>query len=407
MSDIAVRIEHLSKKYHLGRRTDGHPTLRDAVASLGTRVIQGRSKTASQSSEFWALSDVSFDIQRGEVLGIIGANGAGKSTLLKILARIVSPTSGRATVYGRLGALLEVGTGFHPELTGRENIFLNGAILGMKRHEIAAKLDQIIDFAGVEQFIDTPIKRYSSGMYLRLAFAVAAHIQPEILVLDEILAVGDAEFQRKCLNRIEIIGNSGRTVVLVSHQLGTVQKLCTRAILISGGKVAADGSPSDVVSAHLRRTDARMAAGLSARTDRLGEGRVRLSHIDISSPTGALVAGSPAVLTFEISRSDIKVDCSFTICDEVGEAIASFDSANISEVDSVGSHFRCEFTPLLLVPGRYYINAGLYSSGALMEDHVERATVFDVHAGQLAGRAVIAYPGYGHMTMQHQWTRVS
>ncbi|UVF18429.1 ABC transporter ATP-binding protein [Microvirga terrae] len=369
-------------------------------------VRRGRTES-SPPSEFWALRDVSFEIRKGEVLGIIGSNGAGKSTLLKILARVVSPTGGLATVHGRLGALLEVGTGFHPELTGRENIFLNGAILGMKRHEIAAKLDEIVEFAGVERFLDTPIKRYSSGMELRLAFAVAAHIQAEVLVLDEILAVGDAEFQNKCLSRIENISRSGRTVIFVSHQLGTVQRLCTRALLISNGTVAADGPPFEVISAHLQRVDEHTAdSGLASRLDRLGQGEVRLSRIEISSPAGVLLAGSPALFTFEMSRSDVKVECSFTIYDELGEAVASFDSANSSGNDIIGPEFRCEFTPLLLVPGRYYINAGLYAIGGVMEDHVERAAMFEVHPGQLAGRTVVAYPGYGHMTMEHMWTKV-
>ncbi|TIW75476.1 MAG: ABC transporter ATP-binding protein, partial [Mesorhizobium sp.] len=222
MADTVIQATNLAKAYRLGVANNSFPTLRDALASGARRILQRKPDGGRRNSgedQFWALRDVSFEVRAGEVLAVIGPNGAGKSTVLKILAQIVEPTSGRATIRGRLGALLEVGTGFHAELTGRENIYLNGAILGMRRAEIRSKLDEIVDFSGVEPFLDTPVKRYSSGMYLRLAFAVAAHVEPDILVVDEVLAVGDAAFQKKCIGKVGQIAHTGRTVIFVSHQL--------------------------------------------------------------------------------------------------------------------------------------------------------------------------------------------
>lgn len=247
MSHYAINIKHIGKMYRLGE-TIRHDTLRDIIAE------KFFSKRVSDKKEdfIWALDDVSFDVKRGEVVGVIGRNGSGKSTLLKILSRITKPTRGSAQINGRVGSLLEVGTGFHPELTGRENVYLNGAILGMKRSEIIKKFDEIIAFAGVEKFIDTPIKRYSSGMYLRLAFAVAAHLEPEILLVDEVLAVGDMDFQKKCLNKIQNIGEEGRTVLFVSHNMPAVARLCKRAVLLNGGRLLNDGPSHLVISDYLK-----------------------------------------------------------------------------------------------------------------------------------------------------------
>ena len=251
MSDIAVRVEGLSKQYRIGARQKHHGTLRDHIVA-NLKSLFGRNghsplsrnagsmesaEQAGASDTFWALRDVSFEVKQGEVLGIIGRNGAGKSTLLKMLSRITEPTHGRIEIYGRVSALLEVGTGFHGELTGRENVYLNGTILGMKRVEIARKFDEIVAFAEVEQFIDTPVKHYSSGMYLRLAFAVAAHLEPEILILDEVLAVGDAAFQKKCLGKMEGVAKEGRTIFFVSHNMPAVTRLCERVILLDEGKL--------------------------------------------------------------------------------------------------------------------------------------------------------------------------
>ena len=259
MGDIALRVEDLSKQYRIGGNREAYKTLRDTFTDVvvssfrrAGKLLRGRSRRAAELGEtFWALKDVSFEIKRGEVVGIIGYNGAGKSTLLKILSRITEPTEGYADIYGRVGSLLEVGTGFHPELTGRENLYLNGAILGMKRAEIARKFDEIVAFAEIERFIDTPVKHYSSGMYMRLAFAVAAHLEPEILLVDEVLAVGDARFQKKCFNKMQDVGQQGRTVLFVSHNMPAITRLCQRAILLDGGRVLQDGPSHQVVSAYL------------------------------------------------------------------------------------------------------------------------------------------------------------
>jgi lipopolysaccharide transport system ATP-binding protein len=259
MSDIAIRAENLSKQYRIGGPQKKYPTLRETLSDAfaapfrrAAKLLRGQATGAAGLDEtIWALRDVSFEIKCGEVIGIIGRNGAGKSTLLKILSRITEPTAGFAEIRGQVGSLLEVGTGFHPELTGRENIYLNGAILGMKRAEIERKFDEIVAFAEVEKFIDTPVKHYSSGMYLRLAFAVAAHLEPEILLVDEVLAVGDADFQKKCLSKMEDVGQQGRTVLFVSHNMPAINRLCERAILLDEGHMVQDGPSHQVVGNYL------------------------------------------------------------------------------------------------------------------------------------------------------------
>jgi lipopolysaccharide transport system ATP-binding protein len=246
---VAIEAQELSKRYRIGQMQAAYGTLRDSMTRTAGRLT-GRVEPEDRQ-EIWALHDVSFSVREGEVLGVIGRNGAGKSTLLKVLTRITTPTSGRAVIRGRVGSLLEVGTGFSGELTGRENIFLNGSILGMKRREIQRKLPDIVEFSGIDKFIDTPVKRYSSGMYVRLAFSVAAHLEPEILLVDEVLAVGDAEFQQRCLGRMEDFSGAGRTVLFVSHNMQTINQLCERAIWLDGGTIVADGHPSEVVTQYL------------------------------------------------------------------------------------------------------------------------------------------------------------
>ena len=250
MTEIAITAEGLGKQYTLGAARQQFTTLREQIVAQVRNPFARRAAQPAPET-IWALRDVSFTIRQGEVVGLIGYNGAGKSTLLKVLSRIVEPTKGRAELHGRIGSLLEVGSGFHPELTGRENTFLNGAILGMSRNEISRKFDEIVAFAEIEKFIDTPVKFYSSGMYMRLAFAVAAHLEPEILIVDEVLAVGDARFQKKCLNKMEDVGHQGRTVIFVSHTMSAITRLCSRAIMLTQGTVVADGPAADVVSAYL------------------------------------------------------------------------------------------------------------------------------------------------------------
>ena len=250
MSDIAIRVTGLSKRYRIGLQKVRYRTLRESISEKFSRIAR---KEKTKKSFFWALKDIDFEVKKGESLGIIGRNGAGKSTLLKILSRITKPTKGRAVLDGRVGSLLEVGTGFHPELTGRENIYLNGAILGMRRTEIERKFDEIVAFSEIEQFLDTPVKRYSSGMYVRLAFAVAAHLEPEILMVDEVLAVGDAEFQKKCLGKMGDVAKTGRTVLFVSHNMTAIKSLCSKALLLKSGMIEKEGFTSEVVDEYLEK----------------------------------------------------------------------------------------------------------------------------------------------------------
>ncbi|MFL5240819.1 MAG: ABC transporter ATP-binding protein [Gemmataceae bacterium] len=299
MSDVALCVDGLGKQYRLGKRERYH-SLRDSLAEAlrsPLRRWRARRTTAGESAgaaSFWALNDVSFEVKRGEVVGIIGRNGAGKSTLLKILSRITEPTSGEAWINGRVGSLLEVGTGFHPELTGRENIYLNGAILGMTRQEITRKFEEIVAFAEVERFLDTPVKHYSSGMYVRLAFAVAAHLEPEIMIVDEVLAVGDAAFQKKCLGKMSEVANTGRTVLFVSHNMAVMANLCDRGILLEQGRVHADGTIQEALNLYSRdfnsnlfigeaRVDAPCISRVELDPQALHEGRLRVT-VAFNSP---------------------------------------------------------------------------------------------------------------------------
>jgi lipopolysaccharide transport system ATP-binding protein len=303
---FAIQAAGLSKEYRLGQQRQAYQTLRDEL-TRAVHALVHRNGDVRRRGTIWALDDVSFDIEPGEVVGIIGRNGAGKTTLLKILSRITEPTRGYADMRGRLGSLLEVGTGFHPELTGRENIFLNGAVLGMKRGEVARKFDEIVEFAGVAKFVDTPVKRYSSGMYVRLAFSVAAHLEPEILIVDEVLAVGDAEFQKRCLGRMELIGKSGRTVLFVSHNMATVTRLCERVILLDGGRVVLDG-PSEDVTAHYLHTDSGTAAKRTwpDPSTAPGDELVRLRSVRVVDAEGE-TAGSVDV------REDVGIEIAFDV----------------------------------------------------------------------------------------------
>jgi len=287
MADLAVCVQNVGKRFRIGQPQGGYHTLREAIAGLLTTPIRRAKGGAARktSDTIWALRDVSFNVQQGEVVGIIGRNGAGKSTLLKILSQITEPTEGYADICGRVAALLEVGTGFHPELTGRENLYLNGAILGMTRAEISRKFDEIVTFAGVERFIDTPVKHYSSGMTVRLAFAVAAHLEPEILIIDEVLAVGDAAFQKRCLGKMEGVAKAGRTVLFVSHNMIAVQSLCHRAIWLDEGKIVEDGKPVEVVSHYLKNAVATLTEQCWNDPDRApGNQTVRLRRIAVQGP---------------------------------------------------------------------------------------------------------------------------
>jgi lipopolysaccharide transport system ATP-binding protein len=303
-----IEARGVSKRYRLGEAKAAYGTLRESLVHAGRRLTGREARLERQ--EIWALEDVSFDVTEGEVLGVIGPNGAGKSTLLKVLTRITAPTAGRVEIRGRVGSLLEVGTGFHPELTGRENIYLNGSILGMKRREIQTKLPEIVDFSGVDEFIDTPVKRYSSGMYVRLAFSVAAHFEPEILLVDEVLAVGDAEFQARSLGRMEDLGASGRTVLFVSHNMQAITQLCSRAILFEHGRVSTDGPSADVVAQYLQ---SYAGAGSSCEWPDLetapGDDLVRLRSVRV-------VGAGGSTADYVDVREPVGIELSFTVLAE-------------------------------------------------------------------------------------------
>src|SRR3990167_6101413 len=326
MSDIAIRVEGLGKLYRIGKR-ERYYTLRDSLAqslvapfrrlfqtgdgrqtTAASSVLGPRSSVNGRATTIWALRDVSFEIKQGEVVGVIGRNGAGKSTLLKILSRITEPTEGYAEIHGRVGSLLEVGTGFHPELTGRENIYLNGAILGMKKREIERKFDEIVAFAEVEKFIDTPVKHYSSGMYVRLAFAVAAHLEPEILLVDEVLSVGDAAFQKKCLGKMGDVAKEGRTVLFVSHNMGAISSLCNKTIYLADGQIRATGPTEKIVTDYLSEVfQDRIESLEQARLAGYGQ-HVRLSDVRLLSNDGSnLLFGQPIKYALTI-ESDIDAE---------------------------------------------------------------------------------------------------
>ncbi|HKS09680.1 MAG TPA: ABC transporter ATP-binding protein [Pyrinomonadaceae bacterium] len=416
MSDVAIRVEGLSKRFSIHAKQESYQTLRDTVANAAAKPFRAlKSRNAengdgADGENIWALKDVSFEVKPGEVVGLIGRNGAGKSTLLKILARVTEPTEGHATIVGRIGSLLEVGVGFHFELSGRENIFLNGAILGMKRVDIKRRFDEIVSFAEIEKFIDTPVKHYSSGMYLRLAFAVAAHLEPEILLVDEVLAVGDAAFQKKCIGKMEEVAGEGRTVLFVSHNMAAVQALCTRGIFLYNGSVYMDSTASASISTYLRMLEQSVTQDLLERSDRRGRGEIRLAGIEISTGerdhAQTLATGRPATFAFHITGTRPRTSCAFTIYDDFGQPLASFNSAIRAPDDAQDSALDntiiCNIDELPLVPGRYRVNAAISADGEL-QDHLEGAAFFEVEQGAIRGRPVIKGKNFGRICLQHHW----
>lgn len=380
MSDVAIRVEKLSKQYRIGRR-ERYGTLRDTLTDavsapfryLRKALRPGSNGAQPPSDLIWALKDVSFEVPRGAVLGVIGKNGAGKSTLLKILSRITDPTEGHVQIRGRVGSLLEVGTGFHGELSGRENIFLNGAILGMRRAEIARKFDEIVAFAEVEKFIDTPVKHYSSGMYMRLAFAVAAHLEPEILVIDEVLAVGDTGFQNKCLGKVDEVARQGRTVLFVSHNMSAVKMLTERSLWMDGGVIRMDDSTGAVVQNYLSTFESVPQTGANIRShrrDRYSSSPVQVVGVwanDSSGHMPVLDMGESFVLAIEV---DTRIEIRGA---EVDFELKKTDGTRVAQVVSVDSGFRlyaaqgrhvvrCEVKGLLLTPGQYLVDVGINES---------------------------------------------
>jgi lipopolysaccharide transport system ATP-binding protein len=392
MSRPTIIVDGLGKHYRLGHIRQRATTFRD-VLSRAIRSpldrLKRRRDHASDADSFWALRDVSFEVGRGEVVGIIGRNGAGKSTLLKILSRITFPTEGIARLRGRVASLLEVGTGFHGELSGRENIYLNGSILGMRKLEIDRKFDEIVAFAEVERFLDTPVKYYSSGMYVRLAFAVAAHLDPQILIVDEVLAVGDAAFQKKCLGKIEQVAGGGRTVLFVSHNMPTVIQLCQRAILIKEGRLALEGAPEEVVHhyydiAEKHESDVYDLSALARTTPSNGGARFlacRLTTPDALGPWSIPFGSRIALeITIEVTRPLSSLEFGLALMSSMGLELASSLSSDSEPRLSVtpGRYTLAAGLPTLkLTPGRYHLGFGLCSDRG-MEDHVSEAVFFEV-----------------------------
>jgi len=396
MSDYCISIEHLTKKYRLGQSGSAGDGLRHRLERGVRSLFSPRtlfSEKQKETDEFLALQDVSFQVKTGDVLGIIGRNGAGKSTLLKILSRITPPTSGTVRVRGRIASLLEVGTGFHPDLTGQENIYLNGAILGMGRAEIKRKYDEIVAFAEMEKFIDTPVKRYSSGMYVRLAFAVAAHLEPEILIVDEVLAVGDAAFQKKCLDKMESVGRSGRTVLLVSHNMAPIRKLCKRAIVLQKGQIIIDADPTTAIGRYM---------GI----DEISTGRLNLNKRYAPSEGVEIVGGwmenhgiqadtflfddAPTlVLDIEIRRHvAFSIELVLRQADTIPVAFAPSGMAQDWEVDGKPGRIRvrAKLPPLRLARGSYSLDLILADTGVRFLDNLESGITFTMDGSALGRR---------------------
>jgi lipopolysaccharide transport system ATP-binding protein len=399
MSDVVIRVEGLGKQYHIGRlqKRGGYKTIRETVVDVCAapfrrigRLVRGHHSAADLDETMWALRDVSFEIKQGEVVGIIGSNGAGKSTLLKILSRITGPTLGYADVDGRIGSLLEVGTGFHPELTGRENIFLNGAILGMRRSEIQHKFDEIVAFSEINKFLDTPVKHYSSGMYVRLAFAVAAHLETEILMVDEVLAVGDAAFQKKCLGKMESVTKAGRTILFVSHSMGAITQLCKSAMWLDNGYLKLSGPAPEIVSSYL-------AEGTDDG-DAFWNNPNPVAHdMEVQLKSARLLTLENETANIFNYDSDFKIEILYQVIHPIRDLSVTFhlfDSHGNFIFESMDTDLpewrgrvlkqgeyqaTCIIRSCLLKPGRYFISIDSYISNVKIIEHQERVLSFDIY----------------------------
>lgn len=429
MSNTVIQVDTLWKEYRLG--VISHHTLAKDLQSRWARMrgkedpnlpltVNSGSNEAHGDERFWALQDVSFEVKQGEILGIIGRNGAGKSTLLKILSQVTTPTKGEVRYKGRIASLLEVGTGFHPELTGRENIFLNGAILGMNKAEIKRKLDEIIAFAEVERFIDTPVKRYSSGMYVRLAFAVAAHLEPEILIVDEVLAVGDAQFQKKCLGKMEDVSvREGRTVLFVSHNFNMINLICNNAILLEEGKICSIGPPSNIISAYYNNSSPQNNyIDLKDRIDRTGSGRAIFTDIKILNKTKEIVnilnAGEDYFIQIGYDLIDVEpiinAFISIDIFDEKNNRILLFRNNFYNfriNITSNGNTLQCHIPNIGLATGKYTIS--LYMSYADTErlDYIDNASSFEIQGGDFFGTGSGGLPSHCKILSKAHWSLLS
>jgi lipopolysaccharide transport system ATP-binding protein len=432
MSDIAIQIEGISKRYQLG--VISRKTLQDEVRFLWHRllgrdprlhmgkVVTGSAENAAPDNYedgeqiFWALQDVSFNVEAGEVVGIIGRNGAGKTTLLKVLSRITEPTCGQAVIDGRMGSLLEVGTGFHPEMTGRENIFLNGSILGMRKAEIQKKYDDIVAFSELARFIDTPVKRYSSGMFVRLAFSVAAHLDPEILLIDEVLAVGDAGFQRKCIGKMGDVASGGRTILFVSHNMAAVQQLCTRCVVLERGKVYFAGNTADAIRAYMKLVGEAQSLQLADRTDRKGNGVLRFTnvslHHDDGEETELFFSGEDVRIRLHY-RANQRIENAqarvvVKISSDQGQlltTLSSLDTGDSATTVHREGYFECRLPRLNLRRGQYMCTAYCMVNGD-MADLLREAFQFRVEDGDFYGTGRLSEWGFAPVLTNHRWTNV-
>lgn len=419
MSDAIITVENLSKCYIIGHQRGRGDGLRHVIEKAIKNPFQWlRSKKkqwSTEKEEFWALKDVSFEIKQGQVVGIVGRNGAGKSTLLKILSRITEPTTGRIRIKGRVASLLEVGTGFHQELTGRENIYLNGAILGMSKLEIRRKFDEIVEFSEVEKFLDTPVKRYSSGMYVRLAFAIAAHLDPEILIVDEVLAVGDAEFQKKCLGKLhDVAAGQGRTVLFVSHQMAVIQNLCDRCFLLQAGRLVRDGNTNVVVDAYLSNAIQLTEDMLLERRDRKGVGDVRVSAIEVCDSDGHSVreatSGREVIVRvhFKVKHGVTLTNCRVSlgiIKDMHPYFVLSTDLVEKTHLNLSGVGQVDFIVPEWPLSGGTYLVTSFVESSGVIQDWVEDAARIDVLDGDFFGTGKLYHPGWQgkSVLVRHFW----
>ena len=421
MGDVAIRIENLSKRYHIGARQVRSSFRETVIGALKAPIRRIRSFGRSSDREedaIWALRDVSLDVPHGQVLGLIGPNGAGKSTLLKILSRITEPTSGRASIHGRVASLLEVGTGFHPELTGRENTFLSGAILGMSKQEITRKFDEIVEFSGVEKFIDTPVKRYSSGMKVRLGFAVAAHLEPEILLVDEVLSVGDAAFRKKCMSKMGSVAAKGRTVVLVSHDLGVISTLCERAILLENGSISRSGDAAEVVQQYLEyatQGDGQTNAAFSVNRDLLaGQKRDEFAFDDMEVVNPAHPEAGPRTWDPLILRLRYSANAQFTgpsievlFRDMAGVRLFQLSTTPISGYD-IGEFFskgtvELRVDRLPLTGGRYVVDVGVARVRGEWFKKFENVMQVEVQPAYVYNTEFLPINKWGLMVVDHKW----
>jgi lipopolysaccharide transport system ATP-binding protein len=403
MSDLAIEVEGLSKRYHIGVR-EKYPTLREALVRAASQPLRAvRHWASGQDNEdpasLWALRDIDLEVNQGEVVGIIGRNGAGKSTLLKVLSGITEPTAGYADIYGRVGSLLEVGTGFHMELTGRENIFMNGALLGMRRHEIKRKFDEIVAFAEVEKFLDTPVKRYSSGMYLRLAFAVAAHLDPEILIVDEVLAVGDLHFQKKCLGKMEDVARrQGRTVLFVSHNMAAISALCSTAIVLDAGKTVCKGSVAECIGTYTEHVSGHVG---SAWTRTSENGHSSLTITEIKSRLTGVAPSLVLLLEVTLQRrarhkpAFLAVDILDTTGRSLMQALPRSDGFITDAKRQHVVNVVIDLPPL--IPGQFLATVWVGSHYRETLDQVKEAVLFEVHASPTQGRSFPHTPDHGYV----------